>query len=61
MSEPVTPVGEQARNREQIGAALDLVDHHQTAKRGERRHGLVQPGQADGVLQVEVVGGALGQ
>ena len=46
-------VGEYAENREQAGTGLNLVDDDKAAERLQCQHGLAQPRQVPGVLQIE--------
>lgn len=39
-----------------VGPPLDLVDHDETSQRPQGRHGLLEAGKADGVLEIEAVG-----
>ena len=48
-------VGEDAQHREQLRPPLDLVEDHQPPQPTERGHGFVEPGQAQRVLEVEIV------
>lgn len=47
-------VGQDPQEGEQLRAALHFVDHHQALQGDEGRHGLVQPGQAERVFEVEI-------
>lgn len=51
----VAPVHQHAQHGEQIGAPLDLVDHHQPAQWLQGRHRLLQPGEIDRILQIEIL------
>ena len=46
-------VREYAKDREQAGTGLDLVDDDQATERLERQHRLTQPGQVAWILQIE--------
>ena len=48
-------VGQHAEHGRRFWPALNLVDHHQAAQRLEGGHGLGEPGDVAGMLQVEVV------
>jgi hypothetical protein len=48
-------IGEHAERRKQLGPTLDLVVDDDPAKRGLRRHWLVEPREALGAFQVEVL------
>jgi len=51
-----TAIGENAKDREQVRSALDLVDDDDTPQRLERRHRLLEAREGDRVLQVEIAG-----
>jgi len=48
-----TSVGEDAQGRKELRAALDLVEHHQTAPVGQRQHRVGQLREIAGVLEIE--------
>jgi hypothetical protein len=60
-SRSLAAVGQHSQDREQVGAPLDLVDDDEAGERLEGGAGLIQPGEAHRVFEVEVVGRVLGK
>ena len=48
------PVGQHPQHLEELGGPLDLINHHQSLKAGQGRHGLAEASQTHWVLKVEV-------